>query len=281
MLASAATAPPGDCRVLKTRTLSALVLAPPALLAAWAGGYPFAALVALAAALMCWEWHIMVVGRFLAAGRVASVGCLLAAFLAVSLPVLALAVVAAVALATAVLAESGGPSLAWRVRLWLGGGVLYAGLPTVALVWLRGAADGGATVAWLLLAVWATDIGAYAFGRMIGGPLLLPAVSPKKTWAGLVGGMACSGLVGLLAALYLGLGHIMAVTLASGLLAVVAQIGDLFESWVKRRYGVKDSSNIIPGHGGVLDRVDGLLTAAVAVAALTLASGHSVLSWQQ
>ena len=259
--------------MLKTRALSAIVLAPVALLAAWAGGYPFAVLVAVAALLMCWEWTRMAgAGQFGAAGRVSAVGCFVAALTAVDHPQLATALVVAVAFAAAAL-----PGIR---RNWTLAGALYAGLPSVALVWLRvGGTDGGAVVWWLLLVVWSTDVGAYAFGRMIGGPLLLPVVSPKKTWAGLLGGMICAGLAGWLVARSFDLGAPLALGVASAVVAVVAQAGDLFESWVKRRWGVKDSSSIIPGHGGVLDRVDGLLAAAAVVALVALVSGHSVLAW--
>ncbi|WP_173982561.1 phosphatidate cytidylyltransferase [Magnetospirillum sp. SS-4] len=259
--------------MLKTRALSALALAPPALLATWAGGYAFAAMVALAAALMCWEWHRIALGGFGRAGQAAAAGCVAASILAVSHPAAAMAVVAAAAALMAVMAGRAG-------RAWATGGLLYVGLPSVALVWLRlDPVFGEAVVWWLLLMVWATDIGAYACGRLIGGPLLLPAVSPKKTWAGLLGGMASAALVGPPVAWAFGLSAPGAVMALGAVGAVVAQAGDLFESWVKRRWNVKDSSGIIPGHGGVLDRVDGLLSAALAVAVLTLAGGRSVLAW--
>jgi phosphatidate cytidylyltransferase len=168
-----------------------------------------------------------------------------------------------------------------RARLWAAFGPVYGGLPSVALVWLRAdPAQGRTIIFWLLLVVWATDIGAYAFGRLIGGPLLLPAVSPKKTWAGLIGGALCAGVSGVGVGLTLGLAHPLVLMAGSGAMAVVAQAGDLAESWVKRRCGVKDSSNIIPGHGGVLDRVDGLLVVAVAVAALLLTGNEAALGWR-
>lgn len=262
--------------MLKTRALSALVMAPPALLAAWAGGYAFAALIALAAALMGWEWHRMLNGGFTLSGRVAALGCAVASLLAVARPDIGLAMVALATLASAGLA--GGDRSG---RAWAAFGALYAGLPSVALVWLRAdVAAGNAVIWWLLLVVWSTDIGAYAFGRLIGGPKLLPVISPKKTWAGLVGGMISAGIAALLVALAVGASVGLAVFAAGAVVAVVAQVGDLFESWIKRRCNVKDSSNIIPGHGGVLDRVDGLLTAALVVAALTLATGRTVLDWQ-
>ncbi len=262
--------------LLGLRTLSALVMAPPALLATWWGGYAFAILVALAVAVMCWEWDRMFTGHFGWPGRAGATGCLAAALLAVSHPLVAIALVIVSAIVGAVLAR---PERLGRT--WAGLGIFYAGLPSVALVWLRANdAEGLHTVVWLLLLVWATDIGAYAAGRTIGGPLLLPKVSPKKTWAGLIGGVASAGAVGLGAALVLSLPHPVVITLVSGALAVVAQAGDLFESWVKRRCGVKDSSNVIPGHGGVLDRVDGLLAAALTVALASLATGSVVLYWQ-
>lgn len=263
--------------MLGTRVLSALVMAPPALAAVWWGGYAFALLVMVAVALMGWEWDRMTTRRFDWTGRVSALGAIVATFLAFNDPRAALAVVLAAALGAARLSldkEQG-------ARLWAFCGALYIGLPAVALVWLRG--DDGAgreTLFWLLLVVWATDIGAYAAGRTFGGPLLLPVVSPKKTWAGLIGGVISAALVGVATGILLNLPHTLALTVGSGLLAVVAQAGDLLESWVKRRWGVKDSSNIIPGHGGVLDRVDGLLTAAGAVALASWASGTAVLHWQ-
>lgn len=263
--------------MLGLRTLSALVMAPPALLATWLGGYAFAGLVALAAAVMCWEWHRMVTKGFAGPGRFAAIVCAVAVLLAVAQPGLAVVAVMAAAIGSAAMV----PGIGERSRLWAGLGALYAGLPAVALVWLRGDGEAGRqTVFWLLLLVWATDIGAYAAGRLIGGPLLLPAVSPKKTWAGLIGGLISAGAVGLGLGLAFGVGQPWGLAVASGMLAVVAQAGDLLESWVKRRCGVKDSSNIIPGHGGVLDRVDGLLAAALAVAAASLAAGQSVVQWQ-
>jgi phosphatidate cytidylyltransferase len=259
--------------VLKTRIISAVLMAPVALAAAWWGGWAFAALAALAAAVMGWEWQRIVTGgRYDTAGVAASVAAAAACLLAVVAPLPALGLVAAGA-ALAVLLER-------DRRGWMLAGALYAGWPAVALVWLRGdAAAGRAVLFWVLLAVWATDIGAYAAGRLIGGPLLAPRVSPKKTWAGLLGGMASAAAVGLFAGPALGAVSPYGLAAGGALLAVIAQAGDLLESWVKRRWGVKDASNVIPGHGGVMDRVDGLLAAALAVAMVTLATGKPVLYW--
>ncbi len=254
-------------------------MAPPALLAVWWGGYAFALLVAVAVAIMCWEWETIVTKQFGWSGRLSAIICAAAAVLAMDWPAASLMLVACAAVVAAVLASDRGQG--GRARLWAAMGPLYAGLPAVALIWLRGdEAIGRATMIWLMLLVWATDIGAYAAGRLIGGPLLLPAVSPKKTWAGLIGGVISAGAVGLSVALVLALPHPLLLAVGSGALAVVAQAGDLAESWVKRRWNVKDSSAIIPGHGGVLDRVDGLLAAALAVAGVSLASGVAVLHWQ-
>ncbi|MBF0392486.1 MAG: phosphatidate cytidylyltransferase, partial [Alphaproteobacteria bacterium] len=164
---------------------------------------------------------------------------------------------------------------------WLAWGVFYIGIPVTSLVWLRGLPEGGrAALIWLFLVIWATDIGAYAAGRSIGGPLLAPRVSPKKTWAGLIGGMISAAVVGAVAARLLGHPSMLPLAAFSGMMAVVAQIGDLGESWVKRRFGVKDSSNVIPGHGGVFDRVDGLIAAAPVVALAAWAAGEGWLAWK-
>jgi phosphatidate cytidylyltransferase len=132
---------------------------------------------------------------------------------------------------------------------------------------------------WVLALVWATDTGAYIAGRRIGGAKLAPRISPNKTWSGLGGGIAAAALVGAVAALWLGTSSVWLLLGVSAALAIVEQVGDLAESAFKRRFGVKDSSDIIPGHGGVLDRVDGLLAVIVAVAGLSLAGGGSVLLW--
>jgi phosphatidate cytidylyltransferase len=146
---------------------------------------------------------------------------------------------------------------------WNLAGILYLALAAAMLMFLRSRADGLASVLTVVLMVIATDVGAYFTGRAIGGPKIAPAISPSKTWAGLGGGMVASGAVGLLAYL-IGNGNassgILGVSAAIGVIvAVVAQAGDFFESWMKRRAGVKDSGSLIPGHGGLFDRVDGLL----------------------
>ena len=148
----------------------------------------------------------------------------------------------------------------------LGIGLAYVGVPAFALLLIRAQPTGMLIAFWALATVWATDIGAYFAGRLIGGPKLLPAVSPNKTWAGLAGGMVAALVVGWLFHVEGGLD--LGLALASPILAIIAQIGDLYESSVKRSAGVKDSGTILPGHGGVLDRLDGVVTVAPAVALL-------------
>ena len=140
--------------------------------------------------------------------------------------------------------------------LWNLSGIVYIGFPAAMLLFLRGEFFGLKTTAVVLLAVIATDVGAYFVGRTIGGPKIAPAISPSKTWAGLAGGMAGAALVMVLNR---GNGLLVEAIGGGALLAIAAQAGDFFESWMKRRAGVKDSGNLIPGHGGLFDRLDGLL----------------------
>jgi phosphatidate cytidylyltransferase len=154
--------------------------------------------------------------------------------------------------------------------VWAFAGSIYIGLSATMLVVLRG--DGAEAALLPVVLVIATDIGAYFAGRTIGGPKIAPSISPSKTWAGLVGGMLASGLAATLPAfLFVGgatAGKLLLVQLFGfGLIAAVcAQVGDFFESWMKRRAGVKDSGNLIPGHGGLFDRIDGLLAVLFASA---------------
>jgi len=165
---------------------------------------------------------------------------------------------------------------------WLVLGALYIAVPSLALVWLRsgdGAGMGRNTVIWLLVLVWVADIAAYAAGRMIGGPKLAPAISPNKTWAGLFGCMTGAAAAGTAVAAYFQHSDIFGVALISGFLGIISQGGDLLESAVKRHFSCKDSSNLIPGHGGVLDRVDGLLAAAMAVLLIGLVNKGNMALW--
>jgi phosphatidate cytidylyltransferase len=163
----------------------------------------------------------------------------------------------------------------------LGFGVPYLGLAAVALAWLRLAPQAGlVNVLVLLVTVWASDIGAYAIGRAVGGPKLAPSISPGKTWSGAIGGLVAAALVGLAVCLVLGGRHPGRAAGIALLIGLVAQLGDLFESRLKRHFGVKDSGSLIPGHGGLLDRLDAVLAAAPAAALLVLVLGRGVILWE-
>lgn len=163
--------------------------------------------------------------------------------------------------------------------LWLIFGAAYVSIPCGIMIWLRGdATPGMITIFWLLAVVWSADIAAYMFGRAIGGPKLAPRISPKKTWAGFIGGVGFASIVGGAFALFWE-GSPVSLALWACVVAIVSQAGDLLESFVKRHFGVKDSSQLIPGHGGVLDRVDALVAGAVAVASLKYLIGKSVMPW--
>jgi phosphatidate cytidylyltransferase len=261
------------------RVVSAVVLASPALLALWLGGWLFAALVAVAVVIMADEWARLAPGlddrgRWLvrlAAALFPLMGMVSVMQGEVEVALLVILLGTVLAAGGVALAGSAG---AGRAAL----GAAYLGLPALALVALRNEPGSGfALVLWLLLVVWATDIAAYFVGRGLGGPKLAPLISPGKTWAGLLGGMAGAGLVGGAVAGPLG-GLFWVGAVVGALLAVVAQIGDLFESAVKRRAGVKDSGTLIPGHGGLLDRLDGLLFSAPAYAFLIGPCGVGIVA---
>jgi len=194
---------------------------------------------------------------------------------------------AGLVLATAV-GVAGAAIVFWTARRepgdvahWLALGALWVALPCVLLLWLAGTDGAGrVTLLWIFAVVWSTDIGAYAIGRGVGGPRLAPHWSPGKTWAGLIGGTGCAALAGLGTARVLGISAVLPLVLMSAGLAIVEQFGDLAESVAKRRFGVKDTSGLIPGHGGLLDRLDGLLAVIPAVALLALIDGGSVLTWR-
>jgi phosphatidate cytidylyltransferase len=248
---------------LQTRALSGAVMIVVALGALWLGGIAFWGLVSLLAVLMMIEWAQMaqasrwqiVLGALLVAGLMLYASILLAAPMApVLITAIELAGFAAILLAVAI----------FRARV--GAGLLYAALPAVSLIFIRQQPEQGLMLAlWTLVIVWATDIGAYFAGRTIGGPKLAPKLSPNKTWAGLIGGMVAAAVIGAGIAWTAGLP--MLCWVAGAPLAVAAQMGDLFESWLKRRSGVKDSGKLLPGHGGVLDRLDGVVPVAIMVAA--------------
>jgi len=254
----AAAAAPG--RNLMLRIAAALVLAPLGIVLAYAGGWWWAALVTLAAIGLFVEWLAMT-----SATRNVSVTVTGVIALVLTAPFLVLGNVnaALVVLALGLVAVSFRAS---EPRVWAIGGFLYAAAAQVAAIAVRlDKSQGFSAIMLVLLVVWATDIGGYFAGRGIGGPKLWPRVSPNKTWAGAIGGFVTSLHVALGFSL-LGLGKAVPLLVLAATLSIAAQCGDLFESAVKRHFGVKDSSHIIPGHGGILDRLDGFVAAIVLAA---------------
>jgi phosphatidate cytidylyltransferase len=263
---SAAVAGQGS-RNLLTRVVAALVLAPIAIAVAYAGSWWWIVPVTLLTIGLFVEW-LTVVGsarekRVIAAGVVAlTVAGLCLGFARVELALVALGLGAAT---TALLSS--------RQRGWTSGGFLYAGAAQMASVVVRlDSATGFVALVFVMLIVWVTDIGGYFAGRGIGGAKLWPRVSPNKTWAGAIGGFGAS-LVVALGFTALDLGQAWPLLMLAAVLSVVAQLGDLFESAVKRRFGVKDSSHIIPGHGGLMDRLDGFVAAIVLASIFGLLRG--------
>jgi phosphatidate cytidylyltransferase len=265
---------PAGTSNLGLRILSALVLAPLAIAAAYAGNWPFAIFWTLAALLVLWEWIKLIAG----AGHLLMFSSCGAAIVVAGLiamrprPIAAMLLVVLGALASLIFA----PPLR---RTWIAGGVAYAGVMLLAPLYLRLDPQYGLQAILLLFAiVWSTDVLAYFAGRAFGGPKLCPPVSPKKTWSGAIAG-AVGGILAAIAlqrlfgqagwgafspAAWGGLGLV---------LSAAAQGGDLLESWIKRRFGAKDASTLIPGHGGVMDRLDGFWAAALIAGLLGVSRG--------
>jgi phosphatidate cytidylyltransferase len=254
---------------LQARVISAVVLAAAALWLTWLGGVPFRLLVILGAGLVYYEWVSM---AGLAAGRW-SVGAAAAAAVAAAL-VSGAGGSVLVGILIAGIAVTAAAGWAFGRDLSAAAALAYAGFAAIALALLRG--DDGAgliSILFLFAIVWATDIAAYFTGKALGGPKLAPSISPGKTWSGAIGGAIAGIAAGLGAAAAGGIGMTGMLAAAALLLTVVSQVGDLFESAVKRRFGVKDSSHVIPGHGGLMDRVDGLVAAGIALYVIGAAIG--------
>ncbi len=251
------------------RVCSALVLVPLAVGTAYLGGWPFAVVWGVAAIGVLWEWTSLVAaGDRRAVLMTGGASLALAQALVAAGSVLAGVVVLAIgALGAAALAPA-------ERRIWVAAGIPYAGTLGVAPVVLRSdSADGFLAVILLFAIVWTTDIAAFFVGRALGGPKLMPQVSPNKTWSGALGGTLASVAVAVAVATAAALTGLFAIAMLAIVLSISAQGGDLFESFLKRRFGAKDSSHLIPGHGGLMDRLDGFVAANVVAALIGLARG--------
>jgi phosphatidate cytidylyltransferase len=278
-----ATAEAGEGGNLALRVASAVVLAPAVLAITCVGGWPFLVLCALAAAGILWEWTHLTAeadARGLAPGLAALIAAL--ALTGLHQPGTGAIAVAAGAGLAAVMAMRAEPD----AGIWAAAGVIYAGIAFFGPAVLRQDPLWGLTALLFLFAtVWTTDIFAFLCGRLIGGPLLWSRVSPKKTWSGAIGGAAGGVAAGLAVAYANGIGKLGIAGVMALLLSVLAQAGDLFESAVKRRFGAKDAGRLIPGHGGLMDRLDGFLVAAFAALLIgivrqgTAAAGAGLLRW--
>jgi phosphatidate cytidylyltransferase len=253
---------------LALRVGSALVLVPLAIATAYVGDWPFAVLWGAAAMGVLWEWTALVAGSDWRSVLMAGAASLaLALALAASELLLAAIIVLAIGvLAVASLAPA-------ERRMWIAGAIPYAGALGLAPIVLRSEEqDGFLAVIFLFAVVWTTDIVAYFAGRAAGGPKLMPLVSPNKTWSGALAGTVAAVMVAVIFAETAGLAA-FALAMLAVILSVFAQAGDLFESFLKRRFGAKDSSHLIPGHGGLMDRLDGFVAAGVVAALIGLARG--------
>jgi phosphatidate cytidylyltransferase len=263
------------------RIASSLVLAPLAIGTAYAGGWLFSLFWGLAAVAIVWEWMSLIDPqhwrRAFAAGGFS---------LALAVVLLGLNQVPAAMIVIGVGAVGSGVLVGAQRRLWIAAGVLYGGAFVVALTALRADPQRGlVAILFLFALVWTTDIAGYFAGRVLQGPKLWPRVSPNKTWSGALVGTLAAVIAAIVVAKLARLGHVWAIAALGGALSIVGQAGDLLESGIKRRFGVKDASHIIPGHGGVMDRLDAFWAASVAAALLGFmragldAPGRGLLLW--
>lgn len=261
---------------LKLRLVSAIVLGPLVLVLVWLGGGAYTALIAVAGVLFFWEWLritgvsdrgptavigylaiLLAIASFASQRELLALGCVLVG-------------VAAAGLSAHLAPRSEGRGL------WTAAGVAYTGLCMLALLALRHAEQGLVFIIYLLVVVWGTDVFAYFVGRFVGGPKLWRRVSPNKTWSGALGGMGFAVLFSGLFIHFAGQGNPFLWMVLAAFLSAASQAGDLMESAMKRRFDVKDSSRLIPGHGGVMDRIDGLVAAGLAAALIGLLAGGSL-----
>jgi len=259
------------------RVISAVILVPFVVAGFWAGGLWLALLVALFAPLMAFEWAQLMVAK----NPRLTMACLILCLLTIIALTFFIGIYSgALALLFCLLCAFFIAPMIGEYRHVLAGGLFYIGAPIFALLFLRAAENGAPVIIYLALVVWATDICAMLVGKTFGGAKLAPSISPQKTWAGLIGGVIGAGGMGALYAVlltsdWLGgwlnsdiLQGVMPASLAllGVVCALIAQAGDLFESWLKRRHNIKHSGQFLPGHGGILDRVDGLVAVLVSAA---------------
>lgn len=266
---------------LAIRILSTFVLAPLAIATAYAGGWIFGVFWLIGALGVWWEWNALVSGvgnrlLFILGATSLILALVIAEMGMTRTPML---IIALGALGAGVFATA-------DRRIWTAGGLIYAGAMLTGAIALRRDVELGLAASLFLFAiVWATDTLAYFAGRAFGGPKLAPKISPNKTWSGVIGGSAGAMLAGVAVARLAGLQNLWVIAIVALLLSVVAQVGDLFESGVKRRFGKKDTSRLIPGHGGFMDRLDGFAAAVIAAALFGIArdgldaAGQGLLLW--
>ena len=248
---------------LRLRIVSALVLAAVSFGEVWVGGWLFAVFVSAIAFIVFLEWTAII---GLSAFENARLRACFNMFLVLAILVL-LGPKAALAglILFVVLAHIATASTTQETAYWTSFATLYCGLAAISLVSLRDSEQGISAILLLFGIVWGTDIGAYFVGRKFGGPKLAPAISPGKTQSGAVGGLVVAVVAAVLVAAFTQIINLYAAVFIAAFVSLVSQIGDLFESYLKRRFGVKDSGSIMPGHGGMFDRVDGLMPAAIAL----------------
>ncbi|MEP3628966.1 MAG: phosphatidate cytidylyltransferase [Hyphomicrobiales bacterium] len=251
---------PNTTSELTKRILSAVILAPIVIFMAWLGGVFFGLMMTVIAVLMYWEWTVMTQRSILLPRDIFGVLCVLVLVIAgyvggTTTPILFSFVAIVIGFIVIAFAKN---KLGWTIA-----GVGVGSSLATCLIYLRGIEPSGiGLLLFLCFSVWAADIFAYIVGRTVGGPKLMPRVSPKKTWSGFLGGAAGAVIIGALVASYLFEASTVLFAGLAFITALAAQVGDLLESHIKRRFNVKDSSNLIPGHGGILDRVDGLVLSA-------------------
>jgi phosphatidate cytidylyltransferase len=247
---------------LKPRVAAAVAMGSVALAAAWIGGFVFAAFWWVASVAVLWEWQRLVGGaRLVARVAVGALALALASLFALHSSIAGVA--AALVLGAAAVGWVAGRTHA----IWAAAGALYAGALVVSLGVLRVSPNFGlAAILWLFAVVWGADVAAYFAGRLIGGPRLWPSVSPAKTWSGAIVGALVGAALGL--ALWRWTNNLAALFWLGLATAIVSELGDLFESALKRRFGVKDASGLIPGHGGLMDRLDAFIAASLFAAAV-------------